>query len=85
MTALRTDIEPWGITRMRPFPDTAVLSGARPVLDAETQTTVWMDTAGMPLPTMDKHKRSETSKETSPKTSLDGTTDQGSDQQGDTD
>jgi hypothetical protein len=32
-----------------------------------------------------RHKRSETSKETKPKTSLDGTTDEGSDQEGDTD
>ncbi|MEU3980336.1 putative ATP-grasp-modified RiPP [Streptomyces sp. NPDC026672] len=76
---------PLGVSRMRPFPDAAVLPAARAVLDSETQTTVWVDSDGNQVPTMGKHKRSETSKETSTKTSLDGTPDQGTDQSGDSD
>lgn len=80
-TAARDRVTPWGVDRMRPFPKAAVLPAARAALDAETQTAVWMDPDGNPVPTMAKHKRSETST----KTSSDGDTDQGSDQSGDTD
>ncbi|MGY4737143.1 putative ATP-grasp-modified RiPP [Streptomyces sp. ATMOS53] len=76
---------PWGIGRMKPFPPAVVLPATLGVLDADTQTAAWIDPDGFPVPTLDRHKRSETSKETSTKTSLDGTPDQGSDQQGDSD
>ncbi|MDW6061060.1 putative ATP-grasp-modified RiPP [Streptomyces sp. FXJ1.4098] len=84
-TAPTDQVTPWGLGRLKPFPDAAVLPAARPVLDPHTQVPVWVDPDGTPMPTMDKHKRSETSKETKTKTSLDGNPDQGSDQQGDTD
>ncbi|MFI9340294.1 putative ATP-grasp-modified RiPP [Streptomyces sp. NPDC052773] len=78
-------ITPWGIGRMRPFPATAFLPAVRAVLDAGTQTALWVGPDGVPAPGLDRHKRSETSKETATRTSLDGTPDQGSDQQGDND
>ncbi|MFD5252088.1 putative ATP-grasp-modified RiPP [Streptomyces bobili] len=78
-------LTPWGIGRMKPFPPAVVLPATLAVLDPDTQITTWLDTDGTPLPALDRHKRSETSKETSTKTSLDGTPDQGSDQQGDSD
>ncbi|MDX2826974.1 putative ATP-grasp-modified RiPP [Streptomyces ipomoeae] len=84
-TAPDDQVTPWGVSRMKPFPPAEVLPAARAVLDAETQTAAWVDPDGTLLPTLDKHKRSETSKETTTKTSLDGTPDQGSDQQGDSD
>lgn len=84
-TELVHDLRPWGIDRMRPFPPTGILPTVHPVLDAETQTTVWLDVDGSLVPELDRHRRSETSKETKTKTSLDGTPDQGSDQQGDSD
>ncbi|GAA2137994.1 putative ATP-grasp-modified RiPP [Streptomyces synnematoformans] len=80
-----TDIRPWGLTRMRPYPATAVLPAVEIVLDPDTQTGRWSDAGGTPVPAMDRHKRSETSRETSTRTSLDGNTDQGSDQEGDSD
>ncbi|MEU9190135.1 putative ATP-grasp-modified RiPP [Streptomyces sp. NPDC048484] len=70
---------------MRPFPATAVLAAASVVLDPDSQTARQIDLGGLDLPTLDRHKRSETSKETKPKTSMDGNTDEGSDQEGDTD
>lgn len=76
---------PWGVTRMRPYPDTVVLPAADVTLDPTTQIGRWVDPDGLDIPGMDRHKRSETSKETSTKTSLDGNTDQGSDQSGDSD
>ncbi|WP_307865437.1 putative ATP-grasp-modified RiPP [Streptomyces montanisoli] len=76
---------PWGVRRMEPFPAGAVLPATRVVLDAETQTGNWLGEDGTRLPEMAKHKRSETSKETTTRTSLDGNSDEGSDQQGDTD
>ncbi|MFE4828881.1 putative ATP-grasp-modified RiPP [Streptomyces sp. NPDC056672] len=84
---LKTDraAKPWGLTRMRPFPPGSRISHAVVVLDTETQTGRWLDTEGNPVPVLDRHKRSETSKETKPRTSLDGTPDEGSDQSGDTD
>lgn len=76
---------PWGVTRMRPYPDTVVLPAAEVALDPETQTGRWFGSDGLGMPLMGRHKRSETSKETKTKTSLDGTPDEGSDQEGDTD
>ncbi|MFB8775319.1 putative ATP-grasp-modified RiPP [Streptomyces broussonetiae] len=78
-------LTPWGIARMRPYPPALVLPPSRAVLDPETQTATWLDAGGALVPTLDRHKRSETSKETTTKTSLDGAPDQGSDQQGDSD
>lgn len=76
---------PWGVTRMRPYPETVVFPAAEVALDPVTQTGRWLGTDGLAAPVMDKHKRSETNKATSTKTSLDGNPDQGSDQEGDTD
>ncbi|WP_240969654.1 putative ATP-grasp-modified RiPP [Actinacidiphila epipremni] len=70
---------------MRPFPVSAVVAAATVVLDAESQTGRWVGPDGSVAVGSARHKRSETSKETKPKTSLDGTTDEGSDQEGDTD
>ncbi|WP_055548904.1 putative ATP-grasp-modified RiPP [Streptomyces kanamyceticus] len=70
---------------MRPYPDTVVLPAADVVLDPETQTGRWVGPDGLDVPVLDRHKRSETNKETTTKTSLDGETDEGSDQEGDTD
>lgn len=83
MTALVP--KPWGLTRMRPFPETAVAATATVVLDPGSQTGRWTGPDGQELPSLDRHKRSETSQETRPQTSLDGNTDEGSDQQGDSD
>lgn len=76
---------PWGLTRMKPFPAAAVLTGATVVLDADRQVGRWIGPDGLDVPELDRHKRSETCKETKTKTSLDGTTDEGSDQSGDSD
>lgn len=76
---------PWGLNRMQPFPKVARLPRVTVELDPETQTGKWLDVNGRELPVLDKHKRSETSKETRTKTSLDGAPDQGSDQEGDSD
>jgi putative ATP-grasp target RiPP len=84
-TAPDDQIAPWGVSRMKPFPPAEVLPAARAVLEAATQTAVWTDPDGSLLPTLDKHKRSETSRETATKTSMDGTSDEGSDQHGDSD
>ncbi|MFD9483668.1 putative ATP-grasp-modified RiPP [Streptomyces sp. NPDC059991] len=70
---------------MRPFPDVVTLPAAEVVLDPERQTGRWLIPDGSEAPVMDRHMRSETSKETSTKTSLDGTPDQGTDQEGDSD
>ncbi|EST27632.1 putative ATP-grasp-modified RiPP [Streptomyces roseochromogenus] len=78
-------VKPWGLGRMRAYPAAAVLPAAQPVLDLHTQIVTWVDPDGAPIPVGARHKRSETSQETSTKTSLDGTPDQGSDQQGDSD
>ncbi|OIJ92262.1 hypothetical protein BIV25_28410 [Streptomyces sp. MUSC 14] len=78
-------VRPWGLSRMKPYPEAAVLKSAPMVLDPDTQTAQLIGTDGLRLPTMDRHKRSETNTETKPRTSLDGNTDEGSDQQGDTD
>ncbi|MGW7004975.1 putative ATP-grasp-modified RiPP [Streptomyces sp. NPDC054933] len=80
-----TEAAPWGVRRMKPFPASAVVPETRVVLDPKTQTGQWLTDDGTALLTWDKHKRSQTSKETNTKTSLDGNTDQGSDQEGDTD
>jgi putative ATP-grasp target RiPP len=78
-------IAPWGVRRMKPFPPADVLPAARAVLDAATQTAAWTVPDGSLLPALDKHKRSQTSRETTTKTSMDGNSDEGSDQQGDSD
>ncbi|GAA3109878.1 putative ATP-grasp-modified RiPP [Streptomyces echinatus] len=83
--ALLDQAKPWGLGRMRPYPTAAVLPAARPVLDPGTQVPVWVSPDGTPLTVEAKHKRSQTSQETSTKTSLDGNPDQGSDQHGDSD
>lgn len=75
-------LAPWGATRMKPYPEVAVLPAVDIVLDPHTQTGRWI---GPDVTTMDRHKRSETSNETKTQTSSDGNTDQGSDQTGDTD
>ncbi|MEW1701135.1 putative ATP-grasp-modified RiPP [Streptomyces sp. NPDC091278] len=76
---------PWGVTRMRPYPEAVVLPAADVFLDPVTQTGRWVGPDGLAMPLTSRHKRSETNKETKTKTSLDGTPDQGSDQEGDTD
>ncbi|MFJ6571960.1 putative ATP-grasp-modified RiPP [Streptomyces sp. NPDC091292] len=76
---------PWGVTRMRPYPEAVVLPAAKVVLDPATQTGRWVGSDGLNVPLAGRHKRSETNKETKPTTSLDGNTDEGSDQDGDTD
>jgi putative ATP-grasp target RiPP len=70
---------------MRPFPQGAQLPEYTIVLDAETQTSRWLDEDGVLVPVVDKHRKSGTNSETKPKTSLDGNTDEGSDQESDTD
>ncbi|MFB7919499.1 putative ATP-grasp-modified RiPP [Streptomyces sp. NPDC056061] len=70
---------------MRHYPETVALPGSTVTVDPVTQTGRWTGPDGDPLPATARHKRSETNKETSTKTSLDGTPDQGSDQEGDTD
>jgi putative ATP-grasp target RiPP len=72
---------------MRPFPVTTVLGAATVVLDPESQTGRWVGPGGLEVPMMDRHKRTETSKETKTRTSPDGdgNADEGSDQDGDTD
>ncbi|WP_260867712.1 putative ATP-grasp-modified RiPP [Streptomyces sp. SAJ15] len=70
---------------MRPFPASAAVPAATVVLDPEKQTGRWVGPDGQGVPSLDRHKRSETNKETKPKTSLDGNTDEGSGQQGDND
>ncbi|MEV0300736.1 putative ATP-grasp-modified RiPP [Streptomyces prasinus] len=76
---------PWGLTRMKPFPAAAVLTTATVVLDADRQVGRWVGPDGLDVPELDRHKRSETCKETKTQTSMDGTKDEGSDQSGDSD
>jgi len=76
---------PFGLSRMRPFPYAVVLGSATVVLDPKTQTGRWLGQDGLDITELDRHKRSETSKETKTKTSLDGSADEGGDQQGDSD
>lgn len=81
----RVATKPWGLSRMKPFPATAVLDAATVVLDPKSQTGRWIGPDSRGVPSMDRHKRSETAKETNTRTSLDGNTDEGSDQAGDSD
>jgi putative ATP-grasp target RiPP len=76
---------PWGLTRMRPYPEETVLLAAEIVLDPVTQTGRWIGMADESGLLTARHKRSETNKETRTRTSPDGAPDQGSDQEGDTD
>ncbi|MFJ6657671.1 putative ATP-grasp-modified RiPP [Streptomyces sp. NPDC091377] len=79
-------VKPYGLTRMKPFPgSTATEEAATAVLDPDTQTAIWTGTDAHGLPTLDRHKRSQTVKETRTQTSLDSTPDEGSDQQGEQD
>ncbi|MER7984172.1 putative ATP-grasp-modified RiPP [Streptomyces noursei] len=82
---MTTTLAPWGLDRMRAFPTATVVPCTRIVLDPRTQTARWLAEDGSELPVMDKHKASETSKETSTATSLDGNRDEGHDQSGDSD
>ena len=79
--------KPWGLRRMRPFLAVIELGKATIVLDPDSQIGRWIGSDGLDVPMMDRHKRSETSRETTTKTSLDGDSnaDEGSDQQGDND
>ncbi|AEW95602.1 MULTISPECIES: putative ATP-grasp-modified RiPP [Streptomycetaceae] len=70
---------------MKPYPESVVLPAATVVLDPTTQTGRWVGSDGLDAPLSARHKRSETNKETSTRTSLDGNADQGNDQEGDTD
>jgi putative ATP-grasp target RiPP len=76
---------PWGLTRMAPFPEEAPAPAPHIVLDPVTQSARWLNCDGAELPAWERHKKSETARETSTRTSLDGTSDQGSDQSGDSD
>ncbi len=78
-------LAPWGLSRMKPYPETEVLNPARLVLDAESQTGRWVGLDGNELPELDRHKRSQTNSETKVQTSLDSNPDQGEDQRGDED
>ncbi|CAL9427834.1 putative ATP-grasp-modified RiPP [Streptomyces sp. enrichment culture] len=77
-------VVPWGLSRMRPYPDREVGPAVEVVLDPGSQTGRWLGADGTEQ-VVARHKRSETSRETQTRTSLDGNTDQGSDQEGDTD
>ncbi|MEV8401267.1 putative ATP-grasp-modified RiPP [Streptomyces niveus] len=74
---------PWGLSRMRPFPDGRQRPYTTVVLDSETQTGRWLDSDGAPVPMEGRHQKPSTSSETKPKTSLDGNSDEGSDQETD--
>lgn len=74
---------PWGLTRMRPFPAGEPFPWTTIVLDAETQMGKWLDEDGIPVPMDGKHQKPSTSSETKPRTSLDGNSDEGSDQETD--
>ncbi|MFH8411088.1 putative ATP-grasp-modified RiPP [Streptomyces sp. NPDC018019] len=79
-------VAPWGLSRMKPYPDSATaFTPSRLELDEKTQTVRWMEADGSELPTLDRHKKSETSKETNTTTNLDSQPDQGHDQEGDED
>jgi putative ATP-grasp target RiPP len=75
--------KPWGLTRMKLFPEGESFPYTTIVLDPETQTGQWVGVDGTPVLTGARHKKPSTSSETKPKTSLDGNTDEGSDQETD--
>ncbi|MEU6668023.1 hypothetical protein [Streptomyces sp. NPDC046727] len=56
---------------MKPYPESAVVVSAAVVLVPVSQTARWPGQEDLILPTMGRHKRSETNTETKPKTSLD--------------
>ncbi len=70
---------------MKQFPASALVPRSCVRLDPATQVGLWLGDDGTPIHPDAKHKKSETSKETTTRTSLDGRSDQGSDQEGDTD
>jgi putative ATP-grasp target RiPP len=74
---------PWGVSRMRPFPEGEANECAGAVLDPWSQTARWFDADGIPLPGEGKHKKPRTFRETKPRTSLDGNRDEGRDQETD--
>lgn len=79
---------PWGLTRMEPYPKLIQVTGTAVVLDPDTQTTVYEDSAGRRVE-MGKHGTG-TGKETRTRTSQgDGSgpsnADQGHDQESDQD
>ncbi|MFJ5227881.1 putative ATP-grasp-modified RiPP [Streptomyces sp. NPDC088400] len=76
-------VTPWGLSRMRPFPVGDRLPYARVVLDPETQTGRWIDAQGGLVPMTGRHKKPSTANETKTRTSLDGNSDQGTDQETD--
>ncbi|MEO3973436.1 putative ATP-grasp-modified RiPP [Streptomyces sp. CAU 1734] len=74
---------PWGLTRMRPFPEGEPTECTTVVLDPETQMGRWFDADGEAVPGEGKHKKPSTYRETKPRTSLDGNRDEGRDQETD--
>jgi putative ATP-grasp target RiPP len=68
--------KPWGLSRMAPYPESGSLPYARVELDPQTQTGVWLDEAGLPVPVAERHKKTTTATETLTQTSHhDGTPD----------
>lgn len=74
---------PWGLTRMRSFPPGELFPYAAIVLDPASQTGQWLDGDGVPVRIGGKHQKPSTARETKPKTSLDGNSDEGTDQETD--
>jgi putative ATP-grasp target RiPP len=70
---------------MRNYPEADVLPAVEIVLDPETQTGRWGRPDNSGGVRRSRHKRSETNRETQTRTSMDGTPDQGHDQEGDVD
>lgn len=60
---------PWGLNRMAPYPESGPLPYTRVELDPQSQTGVWLDAAGLPVPTAERHKKTTTGSETSTRTS----------------
>lgn len=60
--------QPWGWKRMAPYPESGPLPYSRVELDPQTQTGVWLDDAGLPVPIAERHKKTTTASETSTQT-----------------
>lgn len=83
-SASEQQMRPWGIGRMRPYPNTAPVEYAGVEIDPDTQTGIYRDPHGIPV-AMPKHG-SNTGRETSQvSTHLDGTNDTDHDQANDQD
>ncbi|MDT0451492.1 putative ATP-grasp-modified RiPP [Streptomyces hesseae] len=85
---MNTTVQPWGLTRMEPYPSVITNAGTAVRLDPVTQTTVYHDALGRPME-MGKHGTG-TGKETKTRTSQgDGSSssnaDEGHDQENDQD